>query len=91
MKSVTMKWAAEHAHEINLIDVRTPAEFMVQNVPGAKNIPIVGLINNHKDFLEKGKTYYVMCHSGGRSSMAIHQLETQGYDLIQVEGGICAL
>lgn len=91
MKSVSMQWAAQHANEINLIDVRTPGEFMMQNVPGAKNIPIAGLVNNHEHFLEKGKTYYIMCHSGGRSMMAIQHLEGKGYDLIQVEGGISAL
>lgn len=91
MKSVSMKWAKEHAHEINLIDVRTPAEFQMMNVPGAKNIPIAGLIHNHQSFLEKGKTYYIMCHSGGRSMMCISELEGHGYDLIQVEGGISAL
>lgn len=91
MKSVSMKWAADNVATINLIDVRTPAEFAVQHVDGSKNIPLAGLIHNHANFLEKGKTYYIMCHSGGRSSVCISQLEGHGYDLIQVEGGISAL
>lgn len=90
-KSVSMKWAAENVNSINLVDVRTPAEFMMKHVEGAKNIPLAGLIANHAHFLEKGKSYYIMCHSGGRSMNAIIQLDGQGYDLIQVEGGISAL
>ena len=91
MKSVSMKWAADHVNEINLIDVRTPAEFEVKSVPGSKNIPLAGFVNNHDMFLEKGKTYYIMCHSGGRSMNGIIALEGKGYDLIQVDGGISAL
>lgn len=91
MKSVTMKWAAENATSINLIDVRTPAEFNGKNVPGSKNVPLAGLLMNHSQFLKKGETYYIMCHSGGRSAHAIMALEEQGYNLIQVDGGISSL
>lgn len=91
MKSVSMKWAADHVNSIELIDVRTPAEFGVKHIEGSKNIPLVGFVNNHSEFLEKGKTYYIMCHSGGRSANAINTLAEHGYDLVQVDGGISAI
>ena len=64
---------------------------MFKESKGLRNIPLAGLVLNHSAFLEKGKTYYIMCHSGGRSYNAISQLEGEGYDLINVEGGISAL
>lgn len=91
MKSVTMKWAKENADKINLIDVRTPAEFNAFHVPNSKNIPLTGLIMNHNQFLNKSDKYYIMCHSGGRSAHAIMMLEEFGYDLVQVDGGISSL
>ena len=91
MKSVSMEWAARNVHAIELIDVRTPAEFQVKHIEGSKNIPLVGFVNNHESFLEKGKTYYIMCHSGGRSMNAIIALQDEDYDLVQVDGGISAL
>lgn len=87
MKSVTMKWAAKHADEINLIDVRSPAEYNAGNIKGAKNIPMVGLVMNAETFLEKGETYYIHCQGGVRSVNVINQLEGKGYDLINCDGG----
>ena len=91
MKTVTAKWAFDNKETINLIDVRTPAEYQVRGLKEAKNIPLRGLIMNADLFLEKGKTYYLMCASGGRSAMAAIELEKQGYDVANVEGGIAQM
>jgi len=43
----------------------------------------------HLDELPEG-TVYVLCHSGGRSAKVTAYLEQQGYDAVNVSGGITA-
>jgi thioredoxin len=75
-----------------LIDVRTPAEFKSGHISGAQNMDIQAL-----DFLEKvanldkEKTVFVYCLSGGRSSAAAQQLQSLGFQsVINLQGGILA-
>ena len=91
MNEVTMKWAAENVEKINLIDVRSPGEHKDHSIKGSKNIPMVGLIMNHEEFLKKDETYYIHCHGGVRSVSVINSLEGKGYNLINCKGGISAL
>jgi rhodanese-related sulfurtransferase len=89
MNSVTVKELLE-LKDINIIDVREPGEFKTGHVPNAKNIPLSGIIMNHESFLTKGEKYYIICESGGRSSMAINSLQGKGYELVNVIGGTSA-
>ena len=91
MKSVTMKWASENVGSINLIDVRSPGEFAERHVEGATNIPMVGLMMNADQFLDKSKTYHLMCRSGGRSANVYMDLEAKGYDVVNCDGGISSI
>lgn len=91
MKEVTMKWAADNVEKINLIDVRSPGEHKAHSVKGSKNIPMVGLIMNSEEFLNKEDTYYIHCQGGVRSVSVIDNLEGKGYKLINCKGGIGAL
>jgi thioredoxin 1 len=75
-----------------LIDVRTPAEFKSGHIEGAQNMDIQAL-----DFLEKvanldkEKTVFVYCLSGGRSSAAAQQLQSLGFQsVVNLQGGILA-
>jgi len=52
---------------------------------------MVGLAENHEFFLDKSKTYHIMCHSGGRSSATVEKLEKLGYNVINCEGGMSAI
>lgn len=87
MKSIDINEAVEKGYE-PIIDVREPSEFAEGSVPGARNIPMIGLIMNAGDFLDKDETYYIMCRSGGRSSQTCSELESQGYNVVNLEGGI---
>ena len=77
--------------EIELIDVRTPAEFQEVHVEFAKNIPLDRL--NAKEFKEtrNGKTdqpVYLICKAGNRSKMACEKLIAAGLDEVHsIEGG----
>ena len=72
-----------------LLDVRTPAEYRSGKIPGAVNIDIMddGFLEAI-DRLDKNKTYYVYCHSGGRSGHACHVMAQQGFKVANLNGGI---
>ena len=79
--------ATGETHE--LLDVRTPSEYVSAHVPGAKLIPLNGLkaealLPQH----EGGTPIFVLCHSGARATQAIEQFERAGCDdCVLVEGG----
>lgn len=74
---------------IELIDVRTPAEFEEVHVRGARNVPLDRL--DPSAFADKEKSIYVICRSGGRGKKACDQLHASGNLLVcNVEGGTLA-
>ena len=85
MKSVTpQEFAALEGAA--LIDVREPDELRVVRTEIAQPLPM-STLQDHLDELPDGPIY-VLCHSGGRSARVTAFLEQQGYDAINVEGGI---
>ena len=74
--------------QIELIDIREPYEYKGGSIRTAKNIPMGNLLNEPGKYLLKEKTYYIMCQSGGRSGRAVHMLEKQGFNVINVSGGM---
>ncbi len=68
--------------DLELIDVRTPAEFKQIHVEFAKNIPLDQL---EPDALLRarngasGEPLYVICHTGGRSQKACEKFQQAGY------------
>ncbi|SJZ45903.1 Rhodanese-related sulfurtransferase [Sediminibacterium ginsengisoli] len=61
-----------------LVDVRTPAEFAVESVPGAINIPL-NCLQSQLQQLRGRKSIVVFCRSGNRSSQAKSILEQHGF------------
>jgi rhodanese-related sulfurtransferase len=85
MKSVTpQEFAALEGAA--LIDVREPDELRSVRTEIAQPLPM-STLQDHLDELPDGPIY-VLCHSGGRSARVTAFLEQQGYDAINVEGGI---
>ncbi len=70
-----------------IIDVRETYEFEAGTVADAINIPMMGLMMNADNFLDKNEKYYIMCLSGGRSMQVCSVLESQGYDVVNLDGG----
>jgi rhodanese-related sulfurtransferase len=85
MRSVTVQEFAA-LEGAALIDVREPAELETVRTEIAQPLPM-STIADHLDELPDG-TIYVLCHSGGRSAKVAQFLEQQGYDAVNVEGGI---
>lgn len=76
--------------KVELIDIREAYEYKSGSIQTAVNIPMGNLITSPVKYLDKDKTYYIMCQSGGRSSMAVRELKKLGYDVINVAGGMGA-
>lgn len=75
--------------DINIIDVREAEEVAEGKIPGAVNIPL-GLIEFRKQDLDRSKEYVLVCRSGGRSGRAAEYLEGQGYQVVNMTGGMLA-
>ncbi len=74
---------------LNILDVREVEEVAGGKIPGAVNIPL-GLIEFRMNELDKSKEYTIVCQSGGRSGIASQFLESQGYQVINMAGGMFA-
>lgn len=74
-----------------IIDVRTPAEEVEGTIKGALNINLMESSFPAKVMdLDKSKTYYVYCRSGGRSATACQFMEKNGLTAYNLKGGIQA-
>jgi rhodanese-related sulfurtransferase len=72
------------------IDTRFPAEYRIDGLPGALNIPL-NEMRGATAMLEPGREYIVYCQSGRRSSAAAFLLSQKGYRASLLEGGLKAL
>ena len=90
IKSIDVNELDEILDDINLIDIREPYELEIEAIDGAENIPMGDLFHTPDEYLDKDKTYYLLCHSGMRSLKLSVLLSDLGYDVINVTGGIAA-
>ena len=75
-----------------LIDVRTPAEFETQHIPGAYNVPL-DLLREHRDEIVNhlDQDVVLICRSGQRATQAEETLRRAGLSNVHIlEGGITA-
>ncbi len=75
---------------VQLIDVRTPAEFQEVHVDFARNVPLDQI---QPEALMPGgndEALYVICRSGSRGKQACQKFEAAGLDVVNVEGGTLA-
>ena len=77
----------ENGESLNLIDVREVEEVEAGHIPGVVNIPL-GLVEFRMHELDKNKSYIMVCRSSGRSGQATAFLESQGYDVTNMVGGM---
>lgn len=79
----------ENGEQLNIIDVREVDEVKEGKIPNAIHIPL-GLVEFKINELDKKKQYVMVCRSGARSGRAATYLEGQGYDVINMDGGMMA-
>jgi rhodanese-related sulfurtransferase len=72
---------------VQLLDVRTPAEFQEVHVPQARNLPLNKL---DPKALDHSQHYLVICRSGNRGQQACEKLRAAGFNVTNVDGGTLA-
>ena len=87
MKDFYEKYTNNSGEKLTIIDVREIHEYAAGHIPSAENFPLSTL---GVDFskLDKDQKYYVICQAGGRSAKAYDFLDAQGFDVINIEGGM---
>ena len=87
MKDFYEKYTNNSSEKLTIIDVREIHEYAAGHIPSAKNFPLSTLgIEFTK--LDKSQKYYVICQAGGRSAKAYDFLDAQGFNVINIEGGM---
>jgi len=92
MKSTTvtkLKEKFDKKESFDLLDVREEKELLYAKIDPHINIPIGSIMTKHEE-LNKEKEIIVMCHTGVRSAQVCQYLETLGYNVTNLEGGIHA-
>lgn len=72
-----------------MIDVREQDEWDSGHAPGARLVALSTLQERLSE-LPRDTRFLVVCHSGGRSMRATVLLRAEGYDAVNVEGGMAA-
>ena len=75
---------------LSVLDVREVEEFEALHLEDARNFPLSQLADTYEQ-LDKTQPYYVICKSGIRSARACQFLTEQGYEVVNVQGGMDAL
>lgn len=81
----TKELVAKLKQDIVLIDVRTAEEYRMGHIAEAQNVPLdqIGSYKQHRQ-----EEIYVICQSGIRSKQAVHRLKRNGYQAVNVRGGM---
>jgi rhodanese-related sulfurtransferase len=72
-----------------LLDVRTPDEWVAGHAPGANHVPLDELEARVAD-VPRDRAVVAICRSGARSGKATEFLLAQGYDAVNLAGGMRA-
>mgnify|MGYP000895249136 FL=1 len=87
MKDFYEKYTNNNSEKLTIIDVREIHEYAAGHIPSAENFPLSTLGTDFSK-LDKDQKYYVICQAGGRSAKAYDFLDAQGFDVINIEGGM---
>ncbi|MBV9485506.1 MAG: rhodanese-like domain-containing protein [Frankiaceae bacterium] len=90
-REISVMQAAQlvEAGDAVLLDVREPDEWRFVRAPAATHIPM-RQVGAALDQLPAGPTIACICHVGGRSAVVADALEANGYDAVNVVGGMDA-
>ena len=79
--------ASEVPEDAVVLDVREDAEWVAGHIDGATHIPM-GEVPGRLGDLPEGDPLYVTCRAGGRSARVAAWLNVNGYDAVNVGGGM---
>ena len=79
----------ERGESLTLLDVREEWELGVASVPNVVHIPM-GEVADRLGELERGREVVVLCRSGRRSLQVANFLQQNGFQAVNLAGGILA-
>lgn len=71
-----------------VLDVREADEWAAGHAPGAVHVPLGEVPARLDELPETDDPLPVICRSGGRSARAVQWLMHQGFDVVNVDGGM---
>lgn len=87
MKSIKIEELEKlNTNDINIIDIRSYEDYLKGSIDNAIHMPVEDFEDLVYD-LEIDKPVYVMCHTGNQSADIVFQLESMGYDAVNITGG----
>jgi adenylyltransferase/sulfurtransferase len=86
----TLKRWLDNGRPVTVVDVRTPQEWEIARIEGARHIPLQDLPERYHE-LDPNDPVVLQCHHGPRSTQATHFLRNQGFEKAwNLAGGIHA-
>ena len=76
--------------EAVVVDVREDNEWHAGHAPNAIHVPMGTVPDNLDALPDTDATIPVICRSGGRSERVVQWLGQQGFDVVNVDGGMRA-
>lgn len=70
-----------------IIDVREPWEYQIGKIDGSIEMPLSKIAQEYSG-LDKSLEYGIICHSGVRSLHGGSFLESKGFSVVNIGGGI---
>ena len=88
MNSVPAVSVSDLPDDAVVVDVREPDEWAAGHAPGAVHIPMGDIPARLDELPSTDDSLPVVCRSGGRSERAVQWLVQQGFDVVNVTGGM---
>ena len=73
--------------EVEILDVREPAEWAAGHIDGARHVPM-GQVPAVVAELPQDRTIVAVCRSGNRSGQVAEFLHTRGFEAHNLDGGL---
>lgn len=88
MSDIPTVTVSELPDDVLMVDVREPDEWAAGHAPGAVHIPMGDVPARIDELPATDDSLAVVCRSGGRSGRVVQWLVQQGFDVVNVEGGM---
>jgi len=74
--------------KLSVIDVREPDEWESGHIAEAVSIPLSQFVERVGELTDFEEPIYLVCRSGNRSGKACDYLSAQGYEVVNMAGGM---
>lgn len=90
MSQTPLVSVADLPDDVVVVDVREDDEWQAGHAPNAIHVPMGSVPESLDALPDTDETIPVICRSGGRSGRVVQWLVQQGFDVVNVDGGMRA-